>query len=424
MKNKLVLKLHNSVSRAVRAVLILVLVFTASCQQKPSPKNTALVTAGNLYTCSMHPQIRETKPGTCPICGMTLVKIKPDTTRIDNVSLSTLLEPANESVLASLPVTTAQLKNRLIPLTIYGRIEYDPRGAETIAANVEGRIEKLYVRYQYQMVTKGEKLLEIYSPELLTAEQNLLFLLKNDPGNDVMLSAAKEKLRLLGIQESELDEVIQTGKPLYRVGIYSNYEGHLHDAGMPAEPGANTWGNAGFQTAMLSLQEGMYVQKGQPLFMIMSHRKVWAALQIYNRDLSLVKTGTPVRIIPETDTTLAFTGKIGFIEPFYREGLQTLTARVYFDNRKMLPVGSQVSATMLSQSGSQLWLPNTAVLNLGLNKVVFLKKGNVFQVHPVTTGVRAGQEIVVSGGLTPKDSVAVNAAYLIDKESFIKIAAK
>jgi len=398
---------------------LLVAVLVASCNSGANTKQQTSDTA-DIYTCSMHPQVQEHKPGNCPICGMQLIKKNVTAVTINDIPLETLLKPTDGFVVASLPVTTAQLKNVNIPVKAYGVIEYDTRNANTISARVSGRIEKLYIRYRYQEVTPGQKIMDIYSPEIVTAEQNLLFLLKNDAGNVSFIQAAKEKLLLLGMDEGQLGEVINSGKPLYSISIYSNYSGHVHDAGMMHNDVPVADMNASPVTQELSLKEGMYVQKGQTLLMLMNHHSTWAALQVFPADQSLVKAGAAVNIIPETDTAAVIKRSIDFIEPFFRSGAKTLTARVYFDNMAMLPVGSHVAADIFTNNRQALWLPQTAVLSLGMGSVAFLKKGDGFMAHKITTGIRAGNDIQVLAGLGEKDTVAINGQYFIDSESFIK----
>jgi Cu(I)/Ag(I) efflux system membrane fusion protein len=312
-----------------------------------------------------------------------------------------------------------------IPVKAYGTIEYDTRSTATISARVSGRIEKMYIRYRYQPVEKGQKIMDIYSPEILTAEQNLLFLIQNDATNISFIKAAKEKLLLLGMGTGQLQQVIQSGKPIYAISIYSSYSGHVHDAGMThdAEP-SNSMNASPTFTQELSLKEGMYVQKGQTLLMLMDHHMVWAALQVFTSDQSLVKMGNPVRIIPETDTSAVIEGSIDFIEPFFRPNSNTLTARVYFHNKSMLPVGSHVTANIYTTSHNGLWLPGSAVLSLGMNEVVFMKSPGGFVAHKITTGIRTDKLVQVVSGINEKDTVAVNAQYLIDSESFIKSSSK
>jgi membrane fusion protein, copper/silver efflux system len=225
------------------------------------------------------------------------------------------------------------------------------------------------------------------------------------------------------MSDAQLKEVIRSGKPAYAVSIYSDYSGHIHEAGMDNTSAATTntmQDVAATVTEELSLKEGMYVQKGQTLFMIMSHHQAWAALQIYPEDESLVRVGNAVTIIPEADTANIITGQIDFIEPFFRTNSKTLTARVYFHNAYHLPVGSHVTASIYTDNKQAAWLPQTAVVSLGLNEVVFLKVSGGFRVHKVITGIHHNDNVQILSGLNTTDTVAVNAAYLIDSESFIK----
>ncbi len=404
---------------------VLLVLFTACNNTVQKNVKREAVHPEDIYTCSMHPQIQEHHPGNCSICGMKLIKKNAEPTSIANIPLETLFKPTNEFVVASLTVTTPQLKKIDIPITAYGTIEYDTRAATTISARVSGRIEKMYVRFRYQPVEKGQKIMDVYSPEILTAEQNLLFLLQNDAGNISFIEAAKEKLLLLGMSEVQLDQMIKSGKPLYSISIYSNSSGHVHEAGMEheGEPSSNM-NSTPAVSQELSLKEGMYIQKGQTLLMLMDHHMVWAALQIFTSDQSLVKKGNSVRIIPETDKSAVITGKIDFIEPFYRANSKTLTARVYFHNHSMLPVGSHVTANISTDPFKALWLPVSAVLSLGMNEVAFMKSPGGFIAHRIKTGIRSDNLIQVISGINEKDTVAVNAQYFIDSESFIKSSTK
>jgi len=405
-------------------ILIVAIPFMQSCNSKQAKEDKTMASSEDLYTCSMHPQVLEHHPGNCPICGMKLIKKNAATATTNNIELESLLKPANEFVIASLPVTAPEEKSITVPIKVYGTIEYDTKAAGSVSARVSGRIEKLYLRYRFQEVAEGQKIMDIYSPELVTAQQNLLFILKRDADNISFINAAKQKLLLLGMSENELNEVIKSGQPLYKVSVYSNYSGHVHDAGMNNDIAANSMSNAAPVTQELSLKEGMYIQKGQTLFMIMNHHQVWAALQIFSPDQTLVKKGDAVKIIPETDTAAVIDGSVDFIEPFFRANSKTLTARVYFHNMKMLPIGSHVKADIYSGNIRGLWLPASAVLSLGMNKVAFLKKDGGFIAHAITTGVRSNNNVQILSGLDVYDTVAVNAQYLMDSESFIKTVSK
>ena len=398
-------------------IIFIAVFFIQACNSKRTNSAESNSASTEVYTCPMHPQIHENQPGNCPICGMKLVKKNAEPVAIKNIELESLLKPTNEFVVASLPVITPQESNIKIPVNAYGIIEADTRAAGAVSARVSGRIEKLYLRYRFQNVSVGQKVMEIYSPEIVTAEQNLLFLLKRDSENTSFINAAKQKLLLLGMSATELNKVIQTGKPLYSISVYSNYKGHVMDNGM----NQNEMNQPGFETKELSLKEGMYVTKGQTLFNIMNHMKTRVALQIFPEKQSLIKKGDAVKIIPDMDTAAVVNGKIDFIEPFFRGDDKTLTARVYFDNKNMLTLGSQVKAKIYTGTKNGLWLPQKSVLSLGMNDVAFLKTNGGFIAHKIATGIRTDDKVQILSGLNVSDTVAANAQYLMDSESFIKV---
>src|ERR1700704_6646657 len=173
-------------------ILILSMILIAGCNTKQAKDDHPQSAAKQLYRCPMHHEIVRDKPGNCPICGMDLVSFGGDEKAIIDVSLNTLLRPTNSYVLSSVPVTSIQQTEEAIEVEALGTVQYDTRGMGAISARVNGRIEKLYLKYTFQDVSKGQKIMEIYSPEILTAQQNLLFLMKNDAGNNSFIDAAKE----------------------------------------------------------------------------------------------------------------------------------------------------------------------------------------------------------------------------------------
>ena len=343
------------------------------------------------------------------------------------VQLESLLKPTNQNVISTIPVTAIKKEEVGAKIDALGRVEYDTRMIGNISARINGRIEKLYVRYKYQYIKAGQKIMEIYSPELLTAQQNLLFILKNDAGNVSLIAAAKQKLLLLGMSSNQLQRIIQTGKPLFAVTVYSNVSGHVHNAGggaaaMRPQASSSSMSAINPSTELLNLKEGMYMQKGQGLFSVYNPSKAWALLDIYTDGQALVKKGQLVKITPEAAPGKAFQGNIDFIEPFYREGSRTTSARVYFDNSSLrLPVGSQVRGLIFSNPAMRYWLPKEAVTSLGIDRIVFLKVTDGFRPLKVTTGITIDNNIQITGGLSETDSVAIKAQFLIDSESFIKI---
>ena len=427
----MVKRIINTKKIAAFVFAIIVVVITGCNSTDKNGKSNAVTK--QLYRCPMHHEIVRDKPGNCPICGMDLVPFGDEEKVITDVNLSTLLRPTNGYVISAVSVTTIQQSEEQMEVEALGTVQYDTRAIGSISSRVNGRIEKLYLRYTFQDVNKGQRVMDIYSPELMTAQQNLLFLIKNDPNNSSFINAAKEKLVLLGMSNQQLQQVIQSQKPSFTIPVYSNYDGHIHDAlsmNAPMTSSPSSMNNTeSLTTRELMLKEGMYVQKGQTLLSVYNPHRLWAVLNIYADNQNLIKVGNPVRIVPESAPEKSFRAKIDFIEPFFREGSKTLTVRVYFsregsggENKEMnMPVGSQVKATIFGNNLKANWLPKDAVISLGLDKVVFKKFGNVFKAIKVKTGITYKDKIQILEGLTPYDAVAANAQFLMDSESFIKV---
>ena len=343
----------------------------------------------------------------------------------NSIELNALLKPTNEFVVSTISVISLQTGEKKINITGLGIIDYDTRQIGNIAARVSGRIEKLYIRDKYQKVVKGQKVMEIYSPELMDAQQDLLFLLKNDKSNQAMIAAARQKLLLLGMSSGQLQSITKRGTPDFTVFVYSSYTGHVHEAGTPTSmkpksTATNAMPGSSSISLELPIKEGMYVQKGQTVFSVFDPNKAWVSLNIFSNEISIVKKGQLATVIPEVNPNKKFVQNIGFIEPFFRTGNKTLTARIYFDNSRLgLPIGSQVKSEIASKKSSS-WLPKEAVVSLGLSKVVFKKVQDGFIASKIISGIETDGYVEILEGISQKDSVAGNAQYLMDSESFIR----
>jgi membrane fusion protein, copper/silver efflux system len=403
-------------------VLLSLMLFFSFCSNEQRDKHALHRQVSEaVYTCPMHPEIRSNVPGSCPVCGMALVKKDADASNIQRIEIDALLKPTNQFVISGIPVTTMQRSTKEIELDVLGNVAYDTRQIGTVSSRASGRIEKLYIRYKYQRVKKGQKLMDIYSPELVTAQQNLLFLIANDAANTSLIDAAQHRLLLLGLTKQQVKDIMTSKRPTYSVSVYSNYSGYVTDlkTNNPGPRDMNAGQSAGQQ---LSLKEGMYLQKGQSAFTIYNADKSWILLNIFPEQQAFFKIGNPVSFVPETSPGSIFHAKVDYIEPVFREGSKTLTARLYFDNRSLiLPVGSRVKATIFANAKDACWLPRESVLSLGREKLVFVKEAGGFRAKQITTGLIADDFIELVKGLSAQDSVAVNAHYLVDNESFIQL---
>ncbi|TYZ07218.1 efflux RND transporter periplasmic adaptor subunit [Hymenobacter lutimineralis] len=410
--------------------------------------------AGDVYTCPMHPQIIRDKPGQCPICGMDLVKKPKASGALAPASgtLQNLLNSPDATVVSTQATVYPSASAPDLTLTLTGRVEYDTRRTEVIAARFGGRVEKLLVRYNYQPVSKGQKLLEVYSPQLVTAQQELIFILTNDAENQTLLRGARQKLRLLGLTDAQINQTIATRKPSYSVAIYSPYSGYVVE--QPAQPGgalppppapeaggmnsggadpmaggAPSLGSAPVAASLpaeagLTLTEGAYITAGQTLFRVVNTRQVWGVFEPRPDELAALQVGQPIRVLPENNPARARTARIDLIEPFFREGARTGAVRVHLSNAdERLRSGALLTGTVSVPAVGGLWLPRAAVVDLGGNRqVAFVRRGGAFQAVPVQTGRRSAERVQILQGLTTQDAVATNAQFLVDSEGFVQTA--
>jgi membrane fusion protein, copper/silver efflux system len=410
--------------------LLLALVFYAACNRDAKKADVEMGEKKAIYYCPMHPEVQQDHPGKCDKCGgMELVKKEPGD------SLRSVLQPVNSAVLADIRTVHPQKKQVPIFVEAQGYIDYDERTKHDISPLFDGRIEKLYVKYNYQLVHRGERLMDIYSPELMTAQENLLYVAS---GNDVeLLSAARQRLKILGMSREQIEQVYTTRRVLRNVPVYSSYEGHIHEMknapAPPAEQGMSGGGStppsslsesayAGVEASVpLLVKEGMYVSKGQVVFYIVDPHKVVVMLQIKEQDIARVKLNQEVSFEVDETPKMTMKGKINFIEPFLKPGSKTLLARIDIDNAEHKhKVGTWIKASITGEPVNGLWVPASAVVDLGRDKIVWLKKDKRFVAQKVQAGIVTKDWVEVRYGLTEEDEVAAEGHYLADSEGFIK----
>jgi len=357
------------------------------------------------YTCPMHPTVISDKPGSCPVCGMDLVLKGEKSEEKVAEELSYLLKPVNASVISSIKTITAVKKPVNFKAKVNGKITYDTKTTTTISSRISGRVEKLFVKYNFQPIKKGQKILEIYSPELLTAQRDLLYLLKSDKENSQLIDGAKEKLRLLGATDQQINQLITTGKESSSFGIYSQTEGYIVNAN---EINQNE----------LDVREGMYVTTSQTIFQVANAKTIWAEFDVYSKDASFVKVNDPIQIAIGDEV---LDEKVNFVQPFYKDGEDFTKVRVNLLNPNgKYRISQLVSASLDKSSQESLWIPMSAQLDLGTKKIVFVKKEQIFQPVEIATGTQSDDLIEVLKGIEAGDSISYNAQFMIDSESFIK----
>ena len=369
---------------------------------------------------------------------------QPEHAKTDT-SLTYLLQPVNEKVIATIPVVTGKKEAAIYIREIPGKVNYDTRNQVSLSSRVAGRIEKLYVKYNYQPVKKGQLILEIYSPDLAAAQRELL-LIKQSGSDQQLLQAAKQRLMLLGMGMAQIQRVLNTEQISYRIPVYSNATGYILErqisgnnpapstagssapsSSMDAMNSANTTGtnstdeNLKTNTAgtAILLREGEYLNAGQNIFSIYKTGNLVAEFSLSPKDAGQLDKNSKVVIQTTPTTGNGITGKIGLIQPVFNAGENFTLVRVYLQNAR-LQVGELLTGHLpfLTDKGS--WLPQKAVLSLGNQSIIFKKEGKVFIPESVKTGISQNNQIQILDDIT-NWKIAENAYYLIDSESFIKI---
>ncbi|PRY34995.1 CusB/HlyD membrane fusion family barrel-sandwich protein [Spirosoma oryzae] len=448
------------------------LLLTSACNRSnenkevnaPANPNTGIhdghnhATEAEAYTCPMHPQIVQDKPGSCPICGMDLVKkagVSGDSVVVD-ADLEALLQPTNSVVVANIATVHPERRGEDVMVETDGIVTYDTRRLYTIPARFEGRVEKLYVRFNYQPIRKGQKLLELYSPDIVTAQRELVYLLDADTGNAPLIAAAKQKLRLLGLTDGQVTDLVRTRKPNYSLPVFSPYDGYVveENAATPAAPtpaagsmggggdagmgggGMNSSGTdeitfaqsspstgGGAIGGALLLREGQYVQTGQTLFRVANASRLWAEFRLYARDAVGIKPGDALAISFDQTGGPSRSARVSLVVPFVENGNPFVTIRAYLPGGNSVRVGQLARAQIKRKATEGLWLPATAVLDLGNEQVVFIQgeTKNTYRPVRIQAGIRSGNSVAIRNGLTEEQTVAQNAQFLIDSESFVNV---
>lgn len=374
----------------------------AERSMSPQPDSQRKV---KFWTCSMHPQIRLPGPGKCPICSMDLIPVYEEETKDEGVSQLTLSETARR--LAEIETSPVAYRDLTLNVKLLGRIEYDETKIAHISAWIPGRVDRLYVSFAGAFVKEGEPLFRMYSPELRSTQEEYLLAFRrwqeaiesNDEKERVyslsMKEAAQKKLELWGILPDQIKALEERGSAQDRMDIYSPISGTVIER---------------------EAFEGKYFQTGDILFKIVALRSLWVKLDVYEKDLSLIRSGQPVRFITEAYPGEIFSGKVVFMDPFLNETTRTAKVRLEIDNPdgKLKP-GLFGHAVLTHEWGTTLSIPITAPLLTGERAVVYVEtEPGRYEGREVVLGPRSGEFYPVISGLRPGEHVVTRGNFKID----------
>lgn len=367
-----------------------------------------------VWTCSMHPQIRQLEPGQCPICGMDLIPVEGSTSSQDDERRVSLSDRAK--ILARIRTVEAQrLGSGRVERRLLGRVDYDERSLRTVTAWVSGRIDRLHVSTTGERVKRGQVIATLYSPEVYTAHQDLIQAHQQlerlqvaatpsaSRAAQAALEAARERLRLLGVPSGEVRTMERAAKPSERVRIRTPFGGTVIER---------------------IATQGSYVETGSGLYRVADLSTLWVQLDAYESDLPVLKAGQRVSLRVKALPGEVFQGRVTFVDPVLDP--QTRTARVRIEvknqDRRLRP-GMFVEASVQSDAaGSEtpLVIPATAPLFTGRRSVVYVEvldaESPTYEAREVTLGPRMGELYPVLAGLQEGERVVIHGAFAIDAD--------
>lgn len=454
---------------AIRIVLVVVALAVAFfLGARVSPRGSSPETgigqeqaAARVWTCSMHPQIRLPEAGPCPICFMDLIPV--DAATDEEASEARLTMSPSALKLAEIRTAEVVREHPTMELRLVGKVDVDETRVRTLAARTAGRLDRLYVDYTGVHVREADHLVWMYSPELVTAQEELLQAIRarEELGRSSVgalretaaatVRAARDKLRLLGLTAAQIDEIETSGEVKDHLTIYSPIDGVVLEK---------------------LADQGAYVDTGDPIYRLADLSQVWVRIDAYESDLSWLRFGQLVTFTAEAWPGREFTGRISFIDPVLDARSRTAKVRVNLDNaERLLKPGMFVRAVVHPQIAgggrvmaadlrgkwispmhpevvkdgpgacdvcgmdlvpaeemgyafeaedepAPLVIPASAPLITGRRAVVYVRVPGsgrpTFEGREVVLGPRAGEQYVVVEGLAEGERVVINGAFKID----------
>ncbi len=371
-----------------------------------------------VYTCVMHPQIRQSEPGRCPICGMDLVPVGS----AEDTPLA-----ATEVALTKRAATLARIRTTEVrrlsasgaTAHLLGRVDYDESTLQSITTWIGGRIDRLHVRITGEQVRRGQVVATLYSPEVYAAEQDLITakrqLARLTSGSAIAASSAaaaldgaRQRLRLLGVPDTEIADIEDSTVPNRRISIRSPFAGTILER---------------------LATEGAYVQTGAPLYRVADLTRLWVQLDAYESDLANLEVGQTVELDVDALPAETFEGRVSFVDPVVDAQRRTARVRIEVSNpeRKLRP-GMFVEAVVHGRPGSDaaqpLVVPASAPLFTGRRSIVYIEVPDAprptYDARVVRLGPRVGDLYPVIAGLSEGERVVIEGAFTLDADLQIR----
>lgn len=390
--------------KATYIFLLSLALFIACTKEQPKESHAEHEhTAAETYTCPMHPTVVSDKPGSCPICGMDLVKADKSSSANNDLMLT-------DSQIKLANITTQKVSRKAIGQTvaINGRFAVNEQNSEAISSRVAGRIEKLFIKETGQSVKQGEPLYVLYSEALLTLQQEYLLakeqyesLGQTEKRYKSFLESAEKKLLLYGLTKSQISNFTNRNSLQPRVTFISPASGIVTE---------------------INVSEGQYVSEGGMLYRIEDVSNLWIEAELYPGETSLVKTGDKVTVRVSGDDNETMQATVNFLSPEYRSNSQITIMRASLENKSLrYRPGQQVQVILTHSSKEAIAIPTDAVIRDGKGSHIYRQAGNnTFRPVMVKTGVESFDQVEITEGINEGDTVAISGAYLLYSELILK----
>lgn len=350
------------------------------------------------WTCSMHPQIKRSEPGDCPICGMELIPLA-DTSSEKGLAGAVQMTPTAMQ-LANVVTTKVGAKNEAKSIQLNGKVQENEQSLYRQTAHFPGRIEQLVVNFEGEYVQKGQVLAKVYAPALQTAQKELLEAKKFEATQPALFEAAKQKLKNWKLSDAQIDQLLERKEVQEIFPLQADYSGYV---------------------TQLNVNKGDYVEKGKVLYQLADLSQVWVMLDVYEGDLAYVNKGDEVSIKVSSFPTQKWTGKIDFIDPVINPNTRVASARVMLKNPNLQLKPEMLVTVQLKakpKGAEVISIPKSAILWTGKRSVVYVKDqstdGVYFRMREVSLGQSLGESYEITNGLTAGEVIATNGAFSID----------
>lgn len=353
----------------------------------------------SVWTCSMHPQIRQSEAGQCPICGMDLIPVDNGGEHEDD-PMSIKMSPTAMQ-LASVQTEVVVKKVPVNQIRLDGKVQANEKLVYSQTTHISGRVEELFINTTGEGVTKGQTIALIYSPELVTAQEELFEAEKIKDSNPELFVAAKEKLKNWKLTNNQIQNILNRGKPSENFPILSDVDGVVLEK---------------------NVNLGDHITEGNSLFEIADLSEVWVLFDVYESEMPWVNVGDKIDYTIQSLPNRLFTGKIEFIDPVINQKTRVAKARVVTINKglKMKPemfVSGWLSSPLREQEEA-IVLPKSSIMWTGKKSVVYVKSsdknGISFNMRKVTLGASLGDNYIILDGLEEGEEVATHGTFSID----------